>query len=172
MLQTLTPFKASWYYASGSPDPNVHNLFTERNPKIHSEIRRKVANLYSMTTLLQLEPFVSEGTAHMVAKFEEFAHTGVKVNFQHFAQCWAFDVIGLITVRILLRNKFHTASTDEFESSSRNDLDFSTKVKTKVACLEHCMFICSTAPTWGSTRNGTPWSQNWNSFCPAQACPS
>ncbi|KEF54568.1 uncharacterized protein A1O9_09010 [Exophiala aquamarina CBS 119918] len=89
---------APWYYASGSPDPNIHNLFTERNPKIHSEIRRKVANLYSMTTLLQLEPFVTDGTAHMVAKFEEFAQNRVTVNFQHFAQCWAFDVIGLITL--------------------------------------------------------------------------
>lgn len=93
------PFKAPWYYASGSPDPNIHNLFTDRNPKRHSENRRKIANLYSMTTLVQLEPFVTEGAAHMVAKFEGFAQTRVKVNMQAWLQCWAFDVIGLITVR-------------------------------------------------------------------------
>lgn len=52
-----------------------------------------------MTTLVQLEPFVTECAEHMVAKFESFAQTGVKVNMQTWLQCWAFDVIGLITVR-------------------------------------------------------------------------
>lgn len=79
-------FKAPWYYAAGSPDKNVHNLFTDRNPKRHSENRRKVANLYSMTTLLSLEAFVTEAAEHMVSKFEGFAQTGVKINMQEWAQ--------------------------------------------------------------------------------------
>jgi hypothetical protein len=52
-----------------------------------------------MTTLVQLEPFVTESAADMVAKFEGFAQTGAKVNMQAWLQFWAFDVIGLITVR-------------------------------------------------------------------------
>lgn len=69
-----------------------------------------------MTTLLQLEGFVTEATKHMISKFEGFAQTGIKVNMQEWAQYvspgervlvmwlttwyryWAFDVIGLITV--------------------------------------------------------------------------
>ncbi|KAK5058837.1 hypothetical protein LTR84_011101 [Exophiala bonariae] len=90
--------KSEWYYAAGSPNKNVHNLFTDRNPKRHSENRRKVANLYSMTTLLSLEGFVTEAAGHMVSKFEGFAKTGVNVNMQEWAQYWAFDVIGLITL--------------------------------------------------------------------------
>ncbi|KEF56776.1 uncharacterized protein A1O9_06966 [Exophiala aquamarina CBS 119918] len=90
--------KAPWYYASGSADPNEHNLFTDRNPKRHSETRRKVAALYSMSTLVQLEHFVTEGAECMVDKFEGFAQSGVTVNMQEWAQFWAFDVIGLITL--------------------------------------------------------------------------
>lgn len=92
--------KAPWYYASGNVDPNVHNMFTDRNPKRHSETRRKVASLYSMSSLVQLEPFVTECSKHMVAKFDEFARTHRKINMQEWSQCWAFDVIGLITVRL------------------------------------------------------------------------
>lgn len=72
-----------------------------------------------MTTLLQLEPFVTEGTAHMVAKFEEFAQTRVKVNFQHFAQCWAFDVIGLITVGVFLQKASIQLQLTPLDSASK-----------------------------------------------------
>ena len=39
-----------------------------------------------MTTLLQLEGFVTEATKHMISKFEGFAQTGIKVNMQEWAQ--------------------------------------------------------------------------------------
>ena len=55
-----------------------------------------------MTTLVQLEPFVTECTERMVQKFEEFALSGNHINMQEWAQYWAFDVIGVVTVRYLV----------------------------------------------------------------------
>lgn len=52
--------KAPWYFASGGPDPHTQGLFTDRDPKTHSQNRRKVAALYSMTNLTFMEPQVHE----------------------------------------------------------------------------------------------------------------
>jgi len=62
-----------WYIASGSADPNVHDLFTDLNPKRHGENRRKVAGLYSMTSLLQYEQYTSDLTEKLVARFTDLA---------------------------------------------------------------------------------------------------
>ncbi|KAF4554808.1 Cytochrome P450-like protein 7 [Elsinoe fawcettii] len=89
--------KNDWYYASGNPDDRFHDLFTDRNPKRHSELRRKVANLYSMTNLLHLEPFVETCTSLLLGHFDRFAQTDEPINLQHWLQCYAFDTIGMIT---------------------------------------------------------------------------
>jgi len=95
----LITTQALWYRAAGNADPKSHDLFTDLNPKRHAETRRKVANLYSMTSLLQLEPFVTSCTEKLVEKFEEFATSKQTFDMQHWLQCYAFDMIGLITVR-------------------------------------------------------------------------
>ncbi|KAG8628055.1 hypothetical protein KVT40_003928 [Elsinoe batatas] len=89
--------KNSWYYASGNPDDRVHDLFTDLNPKRHSELRRKVANLYSMTNLLHLEPFVETCTNLLLNHFDRLSRTNEVIDLQHWLQCYAFDTIGMIT---------------------------------------------------------------------------
>ncbi|PSK59404.1 Isotrichodermin C-15 hydroxylase [Elsinoe australis] len=89
--------KSDWYYASGNAHPDINDLFTDRNPKRHSELRRKVANLYSMTSLLHLEPFVTTCTDLLVGHFDRMAETNETINLQHWLQCYAFDTIGMIT---------------------------------------------------------------------------
>ena len=89
--------QAAWYRASAGRQ-DVHDLFTDRDEKRHSIHRRKVAALYSMTNLLQFEPFVGECTEIMMTKIKIFARSGQSFNLQHWLQCYAFDVIGLITV--------------------------------------------------------------------------
>ncbi|PSN62543.1 cytochrome P450 [Corynespora cassiicola Philippines] len=88
--------KSPWYEASGQP--NVSNLFTERNSRNHATLRRKVASLYSMTTLLAMESCVEECTRIMIKRMEEFSENRKVFNMQHWLQCYAFDLIGLITV--------------------------------------------------------------------------
>ncbi|KFY74560.1 hypothetical protein V499_05422 [Pseudogymnoascus sp. VKM F-103] len=91
--------KSPWYTASGDPDPHgTPDLFSDRNPTRHAASRRKVASAYSMTALAQLEPLVDECYLVLRDRFMEFADRGKVVDMAHWMQCYAFDVIGEITV--------------------------------------------------------------------------
>ena len=57
-----------------------------------------MAALYSMTNLVQMEPFVDECSALLVKRFKEFAQAGRQMDIGHWLQCYAFDVIGHISV--------------------------------------------------------------------------
>lgn len=73
-------------------------LFDERNPQLHSAIRRKVSAAYSMSSLVQSEAFVDDCTSLFQQRLSEFAQSGELVDLTHWFQCYAFDVIGNITV--------------------------------------------------------------------------
>ncbi|PVI00580.1 cytochrome P450 [Periconia macrospinosa] len=88
--------KSPWYYAAGHP--YNRDLFTEQDAKLHAEKRRTVASLYSMSTLLHMEPCVHECTSLLKDRLTEFATSRTVFNLQYWLQCYAFDVIGLITV--------------------------------------------------------------------------
>ncbi|KFY65399.1 hypothetical protein V496_02591 [Pseudogymnoascus sp. VKM F-4515 (FW-2607)] len=91
--------KSPWYIASGNPDPHAAlDLFSDRDPIRHAASRRKVASAYSMTALAQLEPFVDQCYSVLRARFIEFADRGQAIDMAHWMQCYAFDVIGEITV--------------------------------------------------------------------------
>ncbi|KFY13167.1 hypothetical protein V492_03442 [Pseudogymnoascus sp. VKM F-4246] len=89
--------KAPWYDAHGDPSNVRTNLFIDRNMKRHAENRRKVANLYSMTALLKMEPSVDSGVEIVLQRFDELASSKQTINMHYWLQCYAFDVIGLIT---------------------------------------------------------------------------
>ncbi|KAF5708566.1 cytochrome P450 monooxygenase oxidoreductase [Fusarium mundagurra] len=90
--------KSPWYYASGNPISPLPNIFVEPNPHIHAQARRKVAAAYSMTNLVQLEPFIDKCSAVLRDRLEEFARSGNSVEISHWMQCYAFDVIGMMTL--------------------------------------------------------------------------
>ena len=73
--------------------PYLHALFP-----LDAANRRKVAALYSMTNLVQMEPFVDECSDLLVKRFKEFAQAGRQMDMGHWLQCYAFDVIGHISV--------------------------------------------------------------------------
>ncbi|KOS37959.1 hypothetical protein ACN38_g11242 [Penicillium nordicum] len=106
-----TFIKAAWYDASGNPNPESHDLFTDRDPRRHSANRRKVASLYSMTSLVQMESCVVECSTLLIQKLTEFAESGRPLNLQQWMQYYAFDVIGLITVN--KRFGFLDSGTDQ-----------------------------------------------------------
>jgi hypothetical protein len=51
-----------------------------------------------MTDLAQLEPFVDEFSFLLRTRFTEFADQKRTIDMAHWMQCYAFDVIGEITV--------------------------------------------------------------------------
>jgi hypothetical protein len=90
--------KAPWYYASGPIHAGTGvDLFTDTNEKRHAANRRKVANAYSMTALLEMEPFVDQCASVFETRLCEFADTKTTFDLGHWLQCYAFDVVGEIT---------------------------------------------------------------------------
>ncbi|OTB02816.1 hypothetical protein M426DRAFT_322406 [Hypoxylon sp. CI-4A] len=87
--------KSSWYDAWSSPAQ--WNLFGERNIQDHAQYRRQYQNAYSMSSLVEYEPYVDECAELFGQRLSELAQGGVPVNMGHWMQCYAFDVIGCIT---------------------------------------------------------------------------
>ncbi|KAJ5151645.1 hypothetical protein N7492_009940 [Penicillium capsulatum] len=87
--------RGDWYQAWGHPQ--ITNLFNEQNQQQHAEDRRKVANAYSMTSLVSYEPYVNESTALLAQRLSEFAKAGLPMDLGYWLHCYAFDMIGFIT---------------------------------------------------------------------------
>lgn len=90
--------KSGWYRSWGDPRVPNHNLFAATDPKVHSQMRRKVANLYSMTAIKSYEPYVDSCIRALTTKFDRVAKSGEVLDLQRWMQCYAFDVIGELTV--------------------------------------------------------------------------
>ncbi|KXH44933.1 hypothetical protein CNYM01_07071 [Colletotrichum nymphaeae SA-01] len=90
--------KSGWYDAWGDPRIPNHNLFSARDRAVHGLMRRKVASMYSMSTIKSYEPYVDSCVALLLKRFDEFAESGEAFDLQQWMQCYAFDVIGEITV--------------------------------------------------------------------------
>lgn len=65
--------KGPWYDASRNLDAVARDLFTDRDPKRHAANRRKVASLYSMSSLLKMEEAVNDCVGLVEEKFREIA---------------------------------------------------------------------------------------------------
>ncbi|KAJ5287205.1 cytochrome protein [Penicillium angulare] len=89
--------KAAWYDAFKEPSPHNWSVFTDRDNKRHSETRRKFSSLYSMSSLLHYEGFVDASASIFMERLNEFAQKEETIDFHHWLQCYAFDVIGQIT---------------------------------------------------------------------------
>ncbi|XDG09044.1 hypothetical protein ABKA04_008659 [Annulohypoxylon sp. FPYF3050] len=87
--------KSSWYIAWSQP--NAWNLFGERDISKHSKYRRQYQADYSMSSLVEYEPFVDECAGIFDQRLQELSQSGLPVNMGHWMQCYAFDVIGCIT---------------------------------------------------------------------------
>ena len=60
----------------------------------HAAERRLVANAYSMSSLLEMEPYVDSAIEEMSARLAGFVNTPTEVNMAFWLQAYAFDVVG------------------------------------------------------------------------------
>ncbi|KAF7898938.1 uncharacterized protein EAF01_008151 [Botrytis porri] len=89
--------KAPWYTAWQPPNLNPASIFSELDSHNHSVQRRKVANYYSMSSMVGYEGHVNNCSELLSRNLVELATSGDFANMQHWLQCYAFDVIGEIT---------------------------------------------------------------------------
>lgn len=74
------------------------SLFSTTSESFHAQLRRSVSSAFSMSTLIQYEPFVDSTTELFLSQTEKlYAETGNGCNFSRWLQFYAFDVIGEMT---------------------------------------------------------------------------
>ncbi|KAF5541458.1 cytochrome p450 oxidoreductase [Fusarium phyllophilum] len=89
--------KSSWYTTFGNPEPHHWGLFPDQNSQRIAQNRRQYQSMYSMSSLVTYEPYVDECADLLGVRLEEMAHANLPVDMGHWFQCYAFDVIGMIT---------------------------------------------------------------------------
>ncbi|KAJ6002119.1 hypothetical protein N7499_002016 [Penicillium canescens] len=87
--------KSAWY--DGWKHPAQWTVFADRDMKRHADTRKRFTSLYSMSSLVNYEPFVDHCAELFMARLDEFTDNGATFNLGHWFQCYAFDVIGNIT---------------------------------------------------------------------------
>ncbi|KAH6972493.1 cytochrome P450 [Ilyonectria sp. MPI-CAGE-AT-0026] len=87
--------KSSWYSTWGAP--GQWTIFSDQSIKHHSQTRRLYQATYSMTSLVNYEPYVDECNNLFTQRLTEMALADVPIDMGHWFQCYAFDVIGMIT---------------------------------------------------------------------------
>ncbi|RSM09057.1 hypothetical protein CDV31_007824 [Fusarium ambrosium] len=73
------------------------NLFGTRDEDYHRELKKPVANAFSLTTLLTNEPAVDSCTNLLIEKLSAYADASTPVDFGEWLQFYTFDVVGEIT---------------------------------------------------------------------------
>lgn len=87
--------KGEWYKTFGRPE--FPSLFNSRDPHHHSELRRKISPVYSLSALKAYEPYMDQCTELYRALLSSRADSGQAIDFHHFNQSYAYDLVGLIT---------------------------------------------------------------------------
>ncbi|KAK3902853.1 cytochrome P450 [Staphylotrichum tortipilum] len=92
--------KSDWYQTWSSPSPDAWSIFSDQDAKRHAANRRQYQNTYSMSSLVHYESYVDECADLFCQRMSEMTAgniAGRPVDMGHWLQCYAFDVIGLIT---------------------------------------------------------------------------
>lgn len=89
--------KSEWYDTWSSPSPSQWSLFTDRNMARHASNRRHYQSAYSLSSLVHYESHVDICSDIFSQRLQELGTMGAAADMGHWFQCYAFDVIGLIT---------------------------------------------------------------------------
>lgn len=94
--------KGEFYQAFSIGDhPDQNNLFALRGTAAHSQMRRKVAAMFSMSSLVSYEAYVDECLDLFRQRLRESAARDTIIDMGLWVQFFAFDVISLLTVSLL-----------------------------------------------------------------------
>lgn len=90
--------KSNWYNSFMLPGKDSYTLFGDQNMRRHSETRRGLQNVYSMSSLVSYEAYVDQCADLFAARLADVAASRQPVaDMAHWFQAYAFDVIACIT---------------------------------------------------------------------------
>lgn len=90
-------FKSDYYIPFGAPSMDHKDVFSETSNAKHGAERRKISNMYAMSSLVSYEPFVDKVNGQFMSALAEHAQAGRTFDLFTWMQFYAFDVIGEIT---------------------------------------------------------------------------
>lgn len=73
------------------------NTFSTRDPQEHRDQKRKIANAYSLSNLLQSEDAIDSCSVLFMDRLGDFVARGEPVDLGAWLQYYAFDVVGEVT---------------------------------------------------------------------------
>ncbi|KAH6955609.1 cytochrome P450 [Ilyonectria sp. MPI-CAGE-AT-0026] len=126
--------KSSFYQAFTTPDPDQPSLFAHSNIKEHAQMRRLYQSTHAMSALVSYEDFVNECADLFDQRLREMAErpgsTKAKslVDIGHWFQCYAFDVISMITYSERLGFLDHGTDIAGIMSSLEGFLNYASSI--------------------------------------------
>ncbi len=76
-------------------DKVMPSVFTERDPEVHRNLKRPVAQLFSMTNMRNYEPYADQCTELFIDAMRDLE--GQSIDLGSWVQWYAFDVIACMT---------------------------------------------------------------------------
>jgi hypothetical protein len=73
----------------------IPSVFTERDPEVHRNLKRPVAQLFSMTNMRNYEPYADQCTGIFMDAMRNLE--GQRIDLGVWVQWYAFDVIACMT---------------------------------------------------------------------------
>ncbi|GLI71872.1 hypothetical protein PoHVEF18_000039 [Penicillium ochrochloron] len=95
---TGSKFPKSDYYTPFGTPLDHKDVFSEISNEKHALERRKISNMYAMSSLVSYEPFVDKVNGEFMAALADHAQHGRAFDLFTWMQFYAFDVIGEITL--------------------------------------------------------------------------
>ncbi|KAH8591216.1 cytochrome P450 oxidoreductase [Bisporella sp. PMI_857] len=93
-LKTIYGIKSGYTKVRSFSHEVDTNYFTMMDEKLHASRRRITNSIYSMSSVLESEPYIDLCSELFVERMGEYADQGVAVDFGQWLQMYAFDVIG------------------------------------------------------------------------------
>ena len=76
----------------------IPDVFATRDEDVHRQMRRPVANLFSVTNLLTFESLMTSTLQYFFVRLDElFANKDVDLDLSNWIQFFMFDVLGEVT---------------------------------------------------------------------------
>ncbi|KAH6961804.1 cytochrome P450 [Ilyonectria sp. MPI-CAGE-AT-0026] len=126
--------KSSFYQAFTTPNPDQPSLFAHSNIKEHAQMQRLYQSTHAMSALVSYEDFVNECADLFDQRLREMAErpgsTKAKslVDIGHWFQCYAFDVISMITYSERLGFLDHGTDIAGIMSSLEGFLNYASSI--------------------------------------------
>lgn len=90
------PAKKTPWYSTWEIPGAATAFFAQQDPKYHSFLRKRVSHVYSMTSIVAMEPYIQGCLDLMLQLLRKHADAGNIVDISEWTNAFAYDVVGEI----------------------------------------------------------------------------